>query len=102
MALCLPTGNGFAYLWSVPGTRERERGRHGFPSLVICDPTGRLTQKIQDVGRSIDSNHWNTGSYGRANTQAHFKRCTEIKVSERLAWAQTTWIGKDFASVQTE
>jgi len=24
MALRLPTGDGFAYLWSVPGTRERK------------------------------------------------------------------------------
>src|SRR6267154_7395 len=84
MTLCLSTGNGFAYLWSIPGTRENERGCHGFPSLVVCDPAGRLTQKIEDVGRSINSNHWDARSNGRANPQTHFKCCTREKVSKRL------------------
>jgi hypothetical protein len=134
MTFCLPTGNGFAYLWSIPGTRESERGCHGFPSLVVCDPTGRLTQETEDVGRSINSNHWDARSNGRANPQTHFKCCTRNKVSERResprrqaspylsqeisvsfasavcgylqaaaagrrAWAQTTWTGRDHASV---
>jgi hypothetical protein len=139
MTLSLPTGNGFAYLWSITGTRESERGCHGFPSLVVCDPTGRLTQKIKDVGRSINSNHWDARSNGRANPQTHFKCCTRKKgertsgespstsrrqanphlsreisvsfasavcgylqaaVTGRRAWAQTTWIGQDLASVR--
>ena len=83
MTLCLPTGNGFAYLWSIPSTRKGERGCHGFPSLVVCDPTGRLTQKIEDVGRSINSNHRDARSNRRANPQTHFKCCTRKKVSER-------------------
>jgi hypothetical protein len=90
MTLCLPTGNGFAYLWSIPGTRERERGCHGFPSLVVCDPTGRLTQKIEDVGRSINSNHWDARSNCRANPQTHFKCCIRKKSEQTSGKSPST------------